>query len=722
MKYILILLLLVCSTAYGQTTYYIRADSVRFQKSGGNSEFILENATRATTGVLVNYGNGRTRFSKPRIVGDTLFVGVDTVLGVGSGGTPTWQQTLTAGSTLTGTNAVSMGSSTFTMTRINGGWTNIFDIGSKIEGHTQIIGRTNSTDTCYLVVNAEDGEVGGFSIAATADVSSRIFANTSYAAMEARAANGTGGMGLQISKTQASFDGLTNLSTQNRLIGQFGTSSALGYVTIGSGISLSSGTLSASGGGGTPAGNYGNIQLNRNSVFDTPATDTLTYTTVGGLAIKNQVNALLRYRINGTQVVYLPDQSTLTGTVVYGDAVNLTNSGGGTNGQDNTIVGISAGAAATTLSDATIIGYSAGQSLTTPSFVVAIGSRALQTYTTGGTAIIAVGTNALRFATSAEYATFMGDGAGVGVLSTSFDAIYGSHAMNSTRYSARNAGIGHNVFYAADSLFENTALGTDVLYRLAKGATGNVGIGYRTAGYLQGSRNVEIGYQAQALPYNTNDGLNISNGFFGYKLTGVDSTIPPAAEFSLSGLPVTDQKFTVNTGEAGNKGIVIQEAAGQSARTFEILQDGGTSQFAINANGQIARYGGAFSSDGEIFIGRSDLGSWAKATITAGAGISVTNGTSSITIANLFATTGGVKLNIVTGANASIGTSAAMTAGSITINTTAVTASSKIFLTHASVGGTQGILSVGTITAGTSFVINSSSGTDTGTVNWWIVN
>jgi hypothetical protein len=79
------------------------------------------------------------------------------------------------------------------------------------------------------------------------------------------------------------------------------------------------------------------------------------------------------------------------------------------------------------------------------------------------------------------------------------------------------------------------------------------------------------------------------------------------------------------------------------------------------------------------------------------------------------------KLSIQTASN-SVGQSAALTAGSITISTTTVTANSLIFLTHSSIGGTQGILSVGTITPGTSFVINSSSATDTGTVNWWIIN
>jgi hypothetical protein len=82
----------------------------------------------------------------------------------------------------------------------------------------------------------------------------------------------------------------------------------------------------------------------------------------------------------------------------------------------------------------------------------------------------------------------------------------------------------------------------------------------------------------------------------------------------------------------------------------------------------------------------------------------------------------GDKISLAVGSNKSVGVSGAMTAGSITISTTAVTASSLIFLTHATVGGTIGVLSVGTIVAGTSFVINSSSALDTGTCNWWILN
>lgn len=82
------------------------------------------------------------------------------------------------------------------------------------------------------------------------------------------------------------------------------------------------------------------------------------------------------------------------------------------------------------------------------------------------------------------------------------------------------------------------------------------------------------------------------------------------------------------------------------------------------------------------------------------------------------------QLSTTTSALTAMGTSAAMSAGTITISTTAVTSSSIIFLTVNTVGGTVGTLSApaASITAGTSFVINSSSNTDTSTVNWLVIN
>lgn len=76
----LLILLLFAVPCSAQYTYIISADSTKLRRVGGNNELILENGTRSVTGLLTNYGNGRTRFIKPRISGDTLFVGVDTIL------------------------------------------------------------------------------------------------------------------------------------------------------------------------------------------------------------------------------------------------------------------------------------------------------------------------------------------------------------------------------------------------------------------------------------------------------------------------------------------------------------------------------------------------------------------------------------------------------------------------------------------------------------------
>lgn len=75
------------------------------------------------------------------------------------------------------------------------------------------------------------------------------------------------------------------------------------------------------------------------------------------------------------------------------------------------------------------------------------------------------------------------------------------------------------------------------------------------------------------------------------------------------------------------------------------------------------------------------------------------------------------------GANASFG-QATLASGTVTVSTTFVTASSKIFLTDATTGALTnvGTPTVGTITAGTSFVINSSNVLDASNINWFILN
>lgn len=64
---------------------------------------------------------------------------------------------------------------------------------------------------------------------------------------------------------------------------------------------------------------------------------------------------------------------------------------------------------------------------------------------------------------------------------------------------------------------------------------------------------------------------------------------------------------------------------------------------------------------------------------------------------------------------------ATLAAGTVTVSTTGVTATSKIFLTYTGINN-AGILRVSAINAGVSFTIASTNGSDAGTVNWLIVN
>lgn len=159
----------------------------------------------------------------------------------------------------------------------------------------------------------------------------------------------------------------------------------------------------------------------------------------------------------------------------------------------------------------------------------------------------------------------------------------------------------------------------------------------------------------------------------------------------------------------------------------------------VDPSGNKIHRGASVYSSGNILAdGNLDVGGYAdisgNLTVAGRADISgnLTVGTSSVlATTNFFGTTNVQQGNfsIVTGkfnltgsgGNASVGT-ATLISGAATINTTAVTSSSKIFLTYLFPLVNGGILQVRTITAGTSFLVNSSSGSDGSSFNWFIVN
>lgn len=111
----------------------------------------------------------------------------------------------------------------------------------------------------------------------------------------------------------------------------------------------------------------------------------------------------------------------------------------------------------------------------------------------------------------------------------------------------------------------------------------------------------------------------------------------------------------------------------------------------------------------------------ATTSLVAGTSITSTLGNISAANGNVVLSTAGNKLVIATGTNASVGTSAAMTAGAITVATTASSGSAKIFYSRATTGGTPGDVSI-TAQSGTGFTLTSTSNTETSTFNWWIIN
>lgn len=102
-------------------------------------------------------------------------------------------------------------------------------------------------------------------------------------------------------------------------------------------------------------------------------------------------------------------------------------------------------------------------------------------------------------------------------------------------------------------------------------------------------------------------------------------------------------------------------------------------------------------------------------TLGVGADTTVTSG-------NVIVATAGKGLQVKGGTNAKIG-SGTLTAGTVTISTTAVTANSRIFLTDTSTGSlvNVGSLVVSTKTAGSGFVVTSTNALDASTFDWMIV-
>ena len=203
--------------------------------------------------------------------------------------------------------------------------------------------------------------------------------------------------------------------------------------------------------------------------------------------------------------------------------------------------------------------------------------------------------------------------------------------------------------------------------------------------------------------------LDATDGFFVKQQIGADITFLTSrgTTFIISPQTVatTNVEFLVRNGNTATFDTLF--LVNQNAITLGV-------QTKI-INGTVAAPSYSFSSDpdtGLYSVSGGNIG------FSANGVLRMDLSTSALTLGDA------IKLNVdAAGGNAITGT-ATLSAGTITVNTTAVTTNSIIQVSRNTVGGTLGNLSVpsASITASTSFVINSDSGAETSTVNWFIIN
>lgn len=240
-------------------------------------------------------------------------------------------------------------------------------------------------------------------------------------------------------------------------------------------------------------------------------------------------------------------------------------------------------------------------------------------------------------------------------------------------------------------------------------------------------------------------------------------TVANVLTVTAGGATITSGDVDVNGGDlyvtrtAAGTAVIAEvinsdNTNGASNAQIDIFTGGSSSgdpmlSFQISGIGASAMFMGLDNSASDIFtisngpvLGTNNALTLTQAgALTASTSITATLGNIQATNGNLVLNTAGNKIvSTSVGAAAAAGANSFGTVtlvnGTVTVATTAVTASSIIFLTRQSVGATGandlGILSVGTITGGTSFVIDAWTVTnatalqadDQSIIGWMIVN
>jgi hypothetical protein len=357
----------------------------------------------------------------------------------GGGSTPTLQQVLTAGSTLTVSNSIDAGGFNFNLRQVDtlsnaatikeDSLTRYIMVTPNYESSFRI--RDNGVDA--LIVDIGDVEDSGN--------------GTNVALSDA-----TGIIQLQAQLGGVILDGgytkilnLANATTQDVLIGQTNIGDELGYITIGSGLSLSSGVLSASGGGGGSSGiTVGTTTITSGTNTRVGFNDGGVYGEDAGLAYDKTTDILSIGVAANVPTIY-------GGTGTTSDLNLKTTTGVGTTGADmHFLVGNNGGTEAMTILNSGAIGFNSNSPVSKYNFYLPIGTAPSTTWTTDHFVIGEPG----------------GTGAGLGIMRHNGTGAVRLYSV------APNVAWNPLEFYFSSSAFYGS--GSNLGISIA--ATGNVGI------------------------------------------------------------------------------------------------------------------------------------------------------------------------------------------------------------------------------------------------------
>jgi hypothetical protein len=268
--------------------------------------------------------------------------------------------------------------------------------------------------------------------------------------------------------------------------------------------------------------------------------------------------------INDTQILYLPNQTDFTGTLILGTGgASLSHSGGTDYGRYNTVFGIGSMNANTTGYMNTAGGFQALYSNQSGYCNTADGFQAL--FTNAEDQNTAVGYQALYYNSTGEANTAIGSGAMVGNSTGRYNTAGGYQALYFSNGS-QNTASGYKALYSNTSGNNNTAAGYNANYWNEAGSNNTIigcEAGKGSSAHTK-SGNVFIGYQA------------------GYNETGGDMLY----------IENTNSSSPLIWGDFADDIIVINgnSASNGSRRTFFVNGSaGGTGQWWNDSDGRLKR-------------------------------------------------------------------------------------------------------------------------------------